>query len=254
LTRRLCLLMLVVASSAVAQVPVPLKAGSEFQAPGIRKLQADEFANPAMLWVAQGRQLWLAPRGAANKSCADCHGAAETSMKGVATRYPQVASQTGRVLNLESRINICTVERQHASALEYESDPLLALTAYVAHQSRGMPMAVVIDDALHEIFDQGRRLYHQRIGQLNLACHHCHQLNWGKQLLADNLSQGHGTGYPAYRFEWQKTGSLSRRLRACYFGLRAQMPEYGSSELLALEVYLARRAHGLAIEAPGVRK
>lgn len=248
------IVLLGVCSGAFAQVPVPLKAGSEFQSSEIRKLQADEFANPAMLWVAQGRQLWLAPQGATRKSCNDCHGAAETSMKGVATRYPRAAPRTGRAQNLEGQINACTVERQDAPALEAESDALLALTAFVAFQSRGMPMNVQVDGALRDTFDEGKRLYNQRIGQLNLACRHCHQAHWGKQLLADSLSQGHGTGYPAYRFEWQKMGSLQRRLRACYFGLRAEMPEYGSPELAALEVYLAWRANGLAIEVPGVRK
>jgi sulfur-oxidizing protein SoxA len=240
--------------SAIAQPPAPLKAGSEFQSHDIRELQADEFANPAMLWVAQGRQLWLAPRGAAGKSCADCHGAAEQSMAGAATGFPKSARQAGRLLNLEGQINTCAVERQKAPPMDYESDALLALTAYVARQSRGMPMAVIIDGARHAPFEEGRRLYRQRMGQLNLACHHCHQSHWGRQLLADTISQGHGSGYPAYRFEWQKIGSLQRRLRACYFGLRAEMPEYGSSELLALELYLAWRATGLAVEAPGVRK
>jgi sulfur-oxidizing protein SoxA len=72
--------------------------------------------------------------------------------------------------------------------------------------------------------------------------------------LTDTISQGHGAGYPAYRFEWQKIGSLQRRLRACYFGLRAEMPEYGSPDLLALEMYLGVRAMGLSVEAPGLRK
>jgi sulfur-oxidizing protein SoxA len=248
------IVLLAVCGGAIAQVPAPLRAGSEFQSLEIRKLQGDEFANPAMLWVSQGQQLWIAPQGAARKSCNDCHGAAETSMKGVAARYPKVAQRTGRVLSLEGQINTCTVERQQVPALAYESDSLLALTAYVALQSRGMPMNVQIDDALRPAFEEGKRLFSQRIGQLNLACRHCHQLNWDKRLLADTLSQGHGTGYPAYRFEWQKIGSLQRRLRACYFGLRAAMPEYASPELLALEVYLAWRATGLAIDAPGVRK
>lgn len=252
--RRIGLLMMGVSVYAVAQVTVPLRAGSDFQSPEIRKLQADEFANPAMLWVSQGQELWLAPRGAAKKSCADCHGVAEKSMMGVATRYPKYVSRIGRVLNLEGQINICTVERQMAPPLEYESDPLLALTAYVARQSRGMPMSVSPDDSSRTTLDEGKRLYGERKGQLNLACRHCHQLNWGRQLLTDTVSQGHGTGYPAYRFEWQKIGSLQRRLRACYFGLRAELPEYGSAELLALELYLAWRATGLESEAPGVRK
>ena len=240
--------------NVIAQAPAPLKPGSEFQPAEMRKLQADDFANPAMLWVAQGEQLWKTAQGDTRKSCADCHGESGQSMIAVATRYPRFQATAGRVLNLEGQINYCTTERQKSPALPYESDDLLALTAYVARQSHGMPMAVKLDHAARPAYEQGERLYGQRMGQLNLACTHCHQANWGRQLLTDTISQGHGTGYPGYRFEWQKIGSLQRRLRACYFGLRAEMPEYGSADLLALELYLGVRAAGLGVEVPGVRK
>ena len=65
---------------------------------------------------------------------------------------------------------------------------------------------------------------------------------------------GIGTGYPAYRLEWNGLGSLHRRLRACSLGVRATQFDYGSDEYLALELYLAVRAKGLALEAPGLRR
>ena len=37
----------------------------------------------------------------------------------------------------------------------------------------------------------------------------------------DRISQGQSDGWPAYRLEWQKMGSLARRLRACSLGVRA---------------------------------
>ena len=67
-------------------------------------------------------------------------------------------------------------------------------------------------------------------------------------------SQGQPTAWPAYRMEWQAAGSLERRLRACFLGVRAEMPAYRSEDLLALQVFLAQRAQGLALEAPGVRR
>ncbi len=73
-------------------------------------------------------------------------------------------------------------------------------------------------------------------------------------LLAEPISQGQSNGYPAYRFEWQTMGSLHRRLRACQIGIRAEQSPPGSQELLDLELYLAWRAQGLPIEAPGVRR
>jgi sulfur-oxidizing protein SoxA len=249
----LLLLGALAAIAAEPQRPQPLKSGIEFAGEDLRRLQADDFANPGMLWVERGAKLWSAAAGKAGKSCADCHGAA-TGMKGVAARYPRADAQAGRVVNLEERINLCRARRQQAPALHYESDELLGLTAYVAHQSRGQPVAVAVDAAGRVSFERGRAQYHKRIGQMNLACAHCHDRNWGRQLLAETISQGHGNAYPTYRLEWQSAGSLQRRIRACYFGLRAEMPPYGAQELLDLELYLGWRASGLAVETPGVRR
>ena len=237
-------------AAAEPQRPHPLKSGIEFAGEDLRQLQADDFANPGMLWVERGAKLWSAAAGKAGKSCTDCHGAA-AGMKGVAARYPRVES--GRVVNLEERINLCR-DRQQAPRLEYESDDLLGLTAYVAHQSRGASLSVTIDEGARAAFERGRAQYEKRIGQMNLACAHCHDRNWGRRLLAETISQGHGNAYPTYRLEWQKAGSLQRRLRACYFGLRAEMPAFGSQELLELELYLAWRGSGLPVETPGVRR
>ena len=82
----------------------------------------------------------------------------------------------------------------------------------------------------------------------------CHDANWGKRLLAETISQGHGNAFPAYRLEWQTVGSLQRRIRACYFGIRAEMPAPGARGLTDLELFLAWRAQGLPMEAPGVRR
>lgn len=234
--------------------PRPLKSGIEFASGDVRAMQADDFANPGMLWVTRGEKLWRARAGKANVACADCHGDAAVSMKGVAARYPAIDPGAARLIDIEGRVNLCRTRHQRAEAFAYESDELLSLSAYVAHQSRGIPMRVELDWQHQRHFERGRDLYHQRIGQMNLACVHCHQRNWGKQLLAQTLSQGHGNAYPAYRLEWQSLGSLQRRLRACFFGVRAEMPAYGAQELLELELYLAWRARGLPIESPGVRR
>ena len=83
---------------------------------------------------------------------------------------------------------------------------------------------------------------------------HCHEQRAGGRLLAETISQGHGNAYPIYRLEWQTVGSLQRRLRSCLSGVRAEMWPYGAEEYLQLELYLAWRATGLAIETPGVRR
>jgi sulfur-oxidizing protein SoxA len=175
-------------------------------------------------------------------------------MKGVAARYPAWDARAKRLLDLEGRIQHCRSERQGAAPWAFESEEVLGLTAFVATQSRGMPIRVAVDGPAAPHFERGRALYQRRIGQMNLACVHCHVDNAGARLLAETISQGHPTAWPAYRLEWQSAGSLQRRLRACYFGVRAEPPAYNAPDLLDLSLFLAWRAQGLAIESPGVRR
>jgi sulfur-oxidizing protein SoxA len=250
-------LALAVSVSAIAaqpQRPVPLKSGIEFSGFNVQALQRDDFANPGMLWVTRGEKLWTEGAGAGGKSCASCHHDARTSMRGVATRYPAVDPGAARLVNLEGRINLCRTRHQDAEALAYESEDLLALTAYVAHQSRGMAIEVKIDPQNRRNFERGRDFYYRRHGQMNLSCAHCHEQNWGRRLLAETISQGHGNAYPIYRLEWQSAGSLHRRFRGCLSGVRAEMLPQGALEYLDLELFLAWRAEGLPIETPGVRR
>jgi len=247
--------VLLTLSAVAAEAPRPQpKSGIEYAGSDVRALQADDFGNPGMLWVARGEKLWNAPAVRSEKSCASCHRDAPATMKGVATRYPRMDAGGRGLLNLEGRINQCRVQQQGADTLRYESEELLSLTAYVAHQSRGMPVNVQINEANRVNFERGRDIYYRRQGQMNLACTHCHERNAGRKLLADTISEGHGNAYPVYRLEWQSAGSLHRRLRACYFGVRAEQPAAGSAELVDLELYLASRARSLRVETPGVRR
>jgi len=234
--------------------PAQVKSGITFSAPGVQSLQADDFANPGMLWVERGAALWREPAGAAAVSCAQCHPQPERSMKGVATHYPRFDPASGGLIDLAGQINACRTARQRAEPLARESETLLALTTFVAEQSRGLPVHVSIDGPARAHFDAGRALYERRMGQMNLACTNCHEQNWGRQLLAETISQGYGNAYPIYRLDWQTVGSLQRRFRSCLFGVRAELWPYGAPEYLDLELYLAWRAEGLPVETPGVRK
>jgi sulfur-oxidizing protein SoxA len=174
-------------------------------------------------------------------------------MKGVAARHPSFDAAQGRPVNLEQRINACRTDRQKAAPLAYESMELLALTAYVARQSRGMPIDIAFDGRTKPFLNAGRDTFYRRQGQLNLACTQCHDDHWGKKLAGNTIPQAHPTGYPLYRLEWQGLGSLQRRLRNCLIGMRAEPYAYGSPEFVDLELYLMWRARGMKVETPGVR-
>jgi sulfur-oxidizing protein SoxA len=241
------------ASAFAAEIaPAEKRSGYAFMQPNTQAMQDDDTANPATFWVLDGEALWNRKAGTANRACADCHGDARESMKGVAARHPAFSPARGRPVDLEQRINLCRTEQQKAPALAYESKDLLALTVFVARQSRGMPITITVDRML-EFLESGRALFHRRQGQLNLSCSQCHDDNWGKRLAGNVIPQGHATGYPIYRLEWQTVGSLQRRLRNCMTGMRAEPYGFGSPEHVALELYLAWRARGLPVETPAVR-
>jgi sulfur-oxidizing protein SoxA len=233
--------------------PTERRSGYTFMAPDTQAIQNDDTANPGMLWVLDGETLWKAKTGAAMTACADCHNDARVNMKGVAARYPSFDKALGRPVNLEQRVNLCRARNQQASPLAHESRDLLALTAFVAQQSRGMAIKAGSDPQLEPFVAKGRDVFMRRQGQLNLGCTNCHDNNWDKHLAGSAITQGHPTGYPLYRLEWQSLGSLQRRLRNCMIGMRAQAYDYGAPELVELELYLMSRAREMPIETPAVR-
>jgi len=251
-----CIAVLTAMAGAVLATEIPLdqpRSGYSFMSADTKAMQDEDTANPGMLFVLDGEALWKRKAGTADKACADCHSDARVSMKGVAAHYPAFEKTLGRPVDLEGRINLCRANHQQASPYAYESRELLALTAFVAQQSRGMPIAAGDDPELAPFVEKGHALFMQRQGQLNLGCANCHDDNWNKKLAGSAITQGQPTGYPLYRLEWQSLGSLQRRLRACITGIRAQTYDYGSPELIELELYLMTRARGMPIETPAVR-
>jgi sulfur-oxidizing protein SoxA len=219
-----------------------------------QQLQNDDFANPGMLWVGQGQELWDTIEGEAHASCATCHGDASTSMRGVRTRYPRFDRQRKRLINLEQQINRCRQQNMKAQAYAYESDGLLALTTFISFQSRHLPVRVRIDGPARRFFRAGRSAFSQRRGQLDLACVHCHEQHAGQRLRGEVLSQGQSNGFPIYRQLWQTLGSSHRMFAWCNTAVRAEPSALGSDEYVNLELYMAWRARGLPVETPAVRR
>jgi L-cysteine S-thiosulfotransferase len=219
-----------------------------------QRLQDDDFANPGLLWVERGRELWDHVDGSAAHSCASCHGDAAQSMRGVRTRYPRYDPTRGQLISLEQQINRCRQERLQAMPHPYESEALLALAAFISFQSRGLPIDVRIDGPAQPFFEAGKVFFYQRRGQLDLACAHCHEQYAGQRLRGDVISQGQINGFPVYRFTWQTLGSTQRMFEWCIVSVRAEPYSYGADEYVNLELYMAWRGRGLPVETPAVRR
>src|SRR5260370_5995570 len=165
------------------------RSGFGFMTPDTQAMQNDDTANPGMLWVLDGEALWKSKAGTTGKACADCHNDARTGMKGVAARYPAFDKDLARPVHLEQRINLCRARHQQATPLPYESRDLLALSAFVAEQSRGIAIEANTDPQLDPFIARGRALFMQRQGQLNLGCTNCHDDNCDKRLAGSGITQ-----------------------------------------------------------------
>ncbi|QWD78901.1 sulfur oxidation c-type cytochrome SoxA [Polynucleobacter sp. MWH-Svant-W18] len=247
----MCSALLLSVNARAVEIQAQKQSSYALMSPENQAMQDDPSLNPAMFWVAEGESLWQSKAGEKNIACSSCHGDAKKSMRGVAAQYPKMIKD--KLQTLEGQINQCRVGAQGASAFLYESKDLLSLTAYIAIQSKGMPIAVKETAQNQPDLKQGRRWFNERMGQLNLSCAQCHEERAGLKLGGSPIPQGHPNAYPIYRLEWQTLGSLQRRLRNCMSGVRAQQFDYGSPEMAQLELFLMWRARGMPLEAPGVR-
>ena len=229
------------------------KTGFLYADPSTRAMETDDFSNPAFLAIDKGAKIWNKPDGTAGKSCESCHGAA-SSMKGVGAKYPLYDSKLHSVIDLEQRINDERVNRMGAAPYKWESPDLVALTAFVKLQSRGMPVAVDTSGPAHSYWEAGKKIYVTRRGQMNISCEECHVQFADHHLRSDTLSQGQTNGFPTYRLDWQGIGSVQKRFKGCMENIRAKPFAFGSQDMVDLELYVASRGEGLPVETPSVRK
>jgi L-cysteine S-thiosulfotransferase len=213
-------------------------------------LELEDFP-PYEIAIDEGEELFDTPF-ASGGSYRDCFG--DGAVKG---RYPYFDEAQAQVVTLELAINDC--RRKHGEqALVYNGVEITNLTAYIAYLSRGQVIEVaepVSGDAL-AAYEDGKRFYASRKGQLNFACTSCHVQLAGNRLRAEWLSAslGHVTHWPAYRLKWQEVGSLHRRFARCSEQVGAEPFAPQSTEYRNLEYFLSYISNGLPLNGPAIRK
>ena len=249
--------LLLVLLASLPGSPGPLAGGAvsayDYLQPEMQAMQDDQFANPGMLVVEQGKVLFSTP-GKNGKSCADCHGPDGDGLdaRQLAT-YPVYSEELKQAVTLHGQIQRCWNERLGNPPITYRDEELLPLESYVRYLARGEAVNVDVSGPLAPYYAAGRELFRQRFGQVDIACYQCHDYHAGQMFRGQVLSQGQSNGFPVYRFtEGQVTG-LQQRITQCLTKLRAEPFTEDSPEYLDLEVYLSARSNGLRIETPAIR-
>ena len=217
-----------------------------------RQWEGKEQFPPYEFSLEAGKELFAKPF-ANGKHYADCF--AEQGI-GVRQNYPQFDGKSGQVITLELALNQCR-ETNGEKAISYTGDDMAALTAYMAFTSRGKPFDIKVPDdprAL-EAYENGKRYFYTRRGQLNFSCATCHVQNPGERLRAEVLAPAIGilNALPIYRSEWGGMGTTSRRFITCNSQVRGVPLEPQAEEYRDLEYFLSYVSNGLPISGPGSR-
>ena len=132
-----------------------------------------------------------------------------------------------------------------------------SLVAYIAYHSRDEIIDITVpNEKALAAYQQGKKFYFTRRGQLNFACFHCHFDNAGKRLRTESLGPalGQTTSWPTYRNKWGELGSLHRRYIGCNKQVRAAPFEAQSETYRNLEYFHTHMNNGLPINGPAVRR
>jgi L-cysteine S-thiosulfotransferase len=217
-----------------------------------RQWEEKEQFPPYEFSLDMGKEMFAKPFKN-GKSYADCF---PNQGIGIRQNYPYFDAKEGKVITLELALNRCR-EANGEPPFSYVGDEMAALTAYMAFTSRGKPFDIKIPDdprAL-EAYQNGKRYFYTRRGQLNFSCATCHVQNPGERMRAEILAPALGilNAMPIYRSEWGGMGTISRRLTTCNSQIRAVPLEPQADEYRDLEYYLSYVSNGLPISGPGSR-
>jgi sulfur-oxidizing protein SoxA len=214
-------------------------------------LEKEEFP-PYEFAVEAGKEAFAKPFKN-GKTYADCF---EDGGIGIRQNYPYFDTTEGQVITLELALNRCRQANGEAP-LSYVKDEMAALTGYMAFTSRGKAMDIKIpnDPRALAAYENGKRYFYTRRGQLNFSCASCHVQSPGEQLRAETLAPALGilNAMPIYRSEWGGMGTISRRFVTCNSQTRAVAMEPQSDEYRDLEFFLSYVSNGLPIAGPGAR-
>jgi sulfur-oxidizing protein SoxA len=229
-------------------------------------------SSPAELFELQGEALWKKTQGPRSASLEKCDlGMGPGVLKGAYAHLPRYFKDADRVMDLETRLLYCMTTLQGRSrdqaarrVFGNEDNPseMELLSAYIAGESRGVPMQ---PGASHpkEIaaYELGRKLFFYRAGPWDFSCASCHGEE-GKRIRMQELpvlsnpvfARPVVATWPAYRVSNSQFKTMQWRLNDCYRQMRMPEPNYASDLTIALTTFLTVTGKGEPYRGPGTKR
>jgi sulfur-oxidizing protein SoxA len=202
--------------------------------------------------VEAGRKMWETPfkNGKTYASCLPNGG------KQIAGNYPIFDEAKGKVVTLNDAINDCRVANGEEAWKVADAKTMGVLNAYLRTLSDGMLSNVKVEGAkATAAYEDGKKTFFTRKGQLNFACSSCHVQNAGVRLRSELISPaiGHSVHWPVFR-GGDNLVQLQQRYVGCFKSVRAISAPAGSATLNNLEYFHSALSNGLPLKASVFRK
>ncbi len=225
--------------------------------------------NPALWTMEDGKALFHTPRGPNNVSLESCDfGKGPGVLAGAYTELPRYFADTGRVMDLETRLVHCMMTIQGFAAddpavrvRDGSNSDHMKLQTYIAAQSSGMPWNPPMKHPLEKAMrDAGEYIFFRRSGTMDFNCATCHTQT-GKRVRASVLPNSSmpeewtkAVSWPAFRVGHDHVRSSQHRVRECYWQMRHSVPIGGSDATIALISYWTDLARGQPAILPDMKR
>jgi len=207
---------------------------------------------PFLAELEKAEQLWSKPLKS-GKTYADC---LPNGGRMIAGNYPMFDEARGRVVTLEDLVNACRVANGEPAWDHADMHTMGLLSAHLRGLSNGMKFNIRVDgDAARKAFEDGKRSFYARTGQLNFSCAQCHIDHAGSRLRSEVLSPaiGQATHWPVFR-GGDRLFTLQARYRECHELVRHVGDELGGTRYNNLEYFHSYLSNGLEMRASVFRK
>jgi sulfur-oxidizing protein SoxA len=213
---------------------------------------------PLELGLATGKKIWETPFKN-GKTFASCF---KNGGKNIAQSYPYWDEATQKVRTAEMDLNDCLKKNGEPEFIDLDKDQntrvrLAELTAYFYSLSQGQRIKIdVSSPGAIKAYEEGKKYWWQRRGQLNFACSNCHMDLAGKNFGGNqplSAALGHTTAWPAQRLEWARLETIHQRYKTCNSQIRAKDLKHGSEVYNNLQFYETYMSSGLPLTAPAMR-
>jgi L-cysteine S-thiosulfotransferase len=236
--------------------------------------QSLQDGNPADLNAARGEGLWKTKRGPNNLSLETCDlGLGAGKVKGAVAALPKFFADTGKVMDVESRLVHCMVTLQGAKREDFKASTAFSgegakstviedLVAYVYDESRDMTIKVPQEHALEKAaYARGKDTFYFKGGPYDFSCASCHSED-GKRIRLQDLpnltkpgpAQAAFSQWPAYRVSQGALRTMQWRLYDCFRQQRFPELQYLSQTSVDLITFMGVNANGGKMAAPAIKR